>query len=149
MNRGAAANFTSKESAGNHGQDFLGEGDDDAAGQGQEAVGALAGIMGLEGQTHLHDAPAQQDQANGTDQAEDELTKVVHHSQRIAAGGRNGDRQSAGGEDGQHRQGIAAEAPLNPAGDGDTCGGAVFFFPEQIHDFRSPFLGMILPAPPH
>ena len=149
MNRGAAANFTYKESAGNHGQDFLGEGDDDAAGQSQEAIGTLTGIVGLEGEAHLHDAPAQQDQADGTDQAEDELTEVIDHSQRIAAGGRNGDRQSAGGADGQHRQGIAAEAPLNPAGDGDTCGGRFFFFLEQIHGFRSPFVGMILQAPPH
>ena len=84
--------------------------------------------MGLQVQTNLHDAPAQQDQTDGTDQAEDKLTEVVHHSQRIAAGGRNRNRQSAGGKDGQHRQGVAAEAPLNPAGDGDTCGGAVFFF---------------------
>ena len=105
--------------------------------------------MGLQGQADLNNAPAQQDQTDGADQAEDELTKVIHHSQRIAAGGRNGDRQSAGGKDGQHRQGIAAKAPLNLSGDGDTCGGTFFFFLEQIHGFRSPFLGMILQAPPH
>ena len=104
--------------------------------------------MALKRETHLDDTPAEQDQTHRTNQTEDEITEVIHHSQGIAAGGRNGDRQSAGGADGQHRQGITAEAPLNPAGDGDTCGGAVFFFPEQIHDFRSPFLGMILPAPP-
>ena len=44
---------------GNEGQNLLGEGDDDAAGQSQEAVGTLAGIVGLEGKTHLNNAPAQ------------------------------------------------------------------------------------------
>lgn len=61
-------------SAGNQGQDFLGEGDDNAARQRQEAVGALAGIMGLEGQTNLHDTPAQQDQAHRADHAKDKGT---------------------------------------------------------------------------
>ena len=95
--------------------------------------------MGLEGEAHLHNAPAQQDQADGTDQAEDELTEVIDHSQRIAAGGRNRNRQGAGSEDGQHRQGIAAEAPLNPAGDGELFGGCLFVFLEQFHGFLSPF----------
>ena len=132
--------------AGDHGQDFFGEGDDDAAGQGQEAVGSLAGIVGLQGKTHLHDAPTQQDQTDGTDQAEDELTEIVHHSQRIRAGGGDGNRQGAGGADGQHRQGVAAEATLNPVGDGDTCDEAFFFFLKQIHGFGSPSYLVSLPA---
>ena len=79
--------------AGDQGQDFLGEGDDNAAGQGQEAVGTLRGIVGLQGQANLDNTPAQQDQADGADQAEDELRQVVHNGQGIAAGGSSGSSQ--------------------------------------------------------
>ena len=125
--------------AGDQGQDFLGEGDDNAAGQGQEAVGTLGGIMGLQGQANLDDAPAQQDQTDGADQAEDELRQVIHHSQGIAAGGRGRQRQSDDAGDGQHGHGIVAEATLNLAGDGELFGGCLCVFLEQFHGFLSPF----------
>ena len=48
-----------KTSAGNHGQDLLGKGDDDTARQSEETIGTLGRIVGLQGQTHLHDTPAQ------------------------------------------------------------------------------------------
>ena len=124
---------------GDQGQDFLGEGDDDATGQGQEAVGALRGIVGLQGQANLDDAPAQQDQADGTDQAEDEVAQVVHNGQGIAAGG--GSRQGQGDDagHGQHGHGVAAEATLNLGGDGELFGGCLFVFLEKFHGFLSPF----------
>ena len=70
-------------SASNQGQDLLGKGDDDTTGQGQKAIGTLRGIVGLEGKAHLHDAPAQQDEAHSTNQAENKFAEVIHHSQRI------------------------------------------------------------------
>jgi len=127
---------------GDQGQDLLGEGDDDAACQGQEAVGTLRGIVGLQGQAHLNNAPAQQDQADGTDQAEDELTQVIHHSQRIAGSGSGGHGQSNDTGHSQHGHGVIAKAPLDLIGDGELFGdeGGVFGFLEQFHGFLSPFL---------
>lgn len=55
---------------GDKGQDFLGEGDNNAACHGQHTIGPLGGIMGLEGKANLQDAKAQQNQADSTDQAE-------------------------------------------------------------------------------
>ena len=55
-------------SAGDEGEDLLSEGDDDTACHRQHTVGALGGIVALEGQAHLQDAEAQQDEANGADQ---------------------------------------------------------------------------------
>ena len=42
--------------------------------------------MALEGETHLYHAPAQQNQADGTDQGKDESGEIVHYCQRIAGG---------------------------------------------------------------
>lgn len=69
--------------------------------------------MALEGKADLHHAPAQQDHADGTDQREDECRKVVHHSERIAAGGKGCGGKAAGA---QYYSGIAgkSKAPLFP-----------------------------------
>ena len=66
--------------------------------------------MALEGQPHLHNPPAQQDQTHGPDQPEDEIGQVVDHRQRVAGGkGRHGVQEQKG----QNRHGgaIAAIAP--------------------------------------
>lgn len=52
-------------------QNLLGEGDDDTTGQGQETVASLGRVMGLQGEAHLDNAPAQQNETYGTDQTED------------------------------------------------------------------------------
>ena len=44
--------------AGDKGQNLLGKGDNDAARQGQEAVGTLGGVVALEGEAHLDDVSA-------------------------------------------------------------------------------------------
>ena len=95
--------------------------------------------MGLQGQADLDNAPAQQDQTDGTDQAEDELRQVVHDGQRIAAGGSSGSSQGEHTRDGQHSQCVVAEAALNLAGDGELFGVGLFVFLEQFHGFLSPF----------
>ena len=95
--------------------------------------------MGLQGQTDLDDAPAQQDQTDGADQAEDELRQIVHDGQGIAAGGSSGQSQSDDTGDSQHGHGIVAEAALNLGGDGELFGGGLCVFLEQFHGFLSPF----------
>lgn len=39
-------------------EDLLGKGHDQAARQGEKALGTLGGVMALEGEAHLHHAPA-------------------------------------------------------------------------------------------
>ena len=66
--------------AGDQVEDLLGKGDHDAACNGEHTIGALGGIVALEGQTHLQNAEAQQDEANGADQRENKLTQIVDYS---------------------------------------------------------------------
>ena len=94
--------------------------------------------MGLQGQANLDNTPAQQDQADGADQAEDELRQVVHNGQGIAAGGSSGSSQGEHTGDSQNSQCVVAEAALNLAGDGELFGVGLFVFLEQFHGFLSP-----------
>ena len=43
----------------------------------RKTVGTLARIVGLEAETDLHNAPAKQNQADRTDEAEDKVAEVV------------------------------------------------------------------------
>ena len=67
--------------------------------------------MGLEGQAHLEDAVAQQDQAHGADEGENEIRQFLHDGQGIV-GGEGGDGQ--GGHSQQEAGGEGVE-PLGPA----------------------------------
>lgn len=69
-------------------ENLLGEGDDNAACHSEHAVGTLGGIVTLEGQTHLQDAEAQQDEADSADQGKYKITQIVDHRQRIVRGQR-------------------------------------------------------------
>ena len=94
-------------------EDLLGKGHDQAARQGEKALGTLGGVMALEGETHLHHAPAQQNQADGADQGKDESGEIVHYRQRIA-GGESSGRQAAntqhgGGIDGKPAAALSAK----------------------------------------
>ena len=64
-------------SAGDEGEDLLGERDHNAARDGEHAVGALGGVVALEGQAQLEDAEAQQDEADGPDEGKNEVAEVV------------------------------------------------------------------------
>ena len=78
-------------SPGDQGEDLLGEGDHDAAGDGEDAVGTLGGVMGLEGQAHLQDTVPQQDEAYRPDEGKDKVGQAVDHRQGIVGGqGRDG-----------------------------------------------------------
>ena len=46
-------------------QDLLGEGNKQATEQAQQALRPLAGVVALDAHTHLHDAPAKNDDADG------------------------------------------------------------------------------------
>ena len=94
-------------SAGDEGENLLSEGDDDTACHRQHTVGALGGIVALEGQAHLQDAEAQQDETNGADQRENEIGQVVDHRQRIVCGQR-------GHRGGDQKQGNAGKDGIDP-----------------------------------
>ena len=72
-----------RKSGGDKVKDFLGEGDDKAACESEKPLGALAGVMGLEREAHLDNAPAQENEANGPDKGEDERGEIAHNSQRV------------------------------------------------------------------
>ena len=57
--------------------------------------------MALEGEAHLHHAPAQQNQADGADQGKDESGEIVHYRQRIA-GGKGSGRKTADAQHGSY-----------------------------------------------
>lgn len=82
-------------------EDLLGKGHDQTACQGEKTLGTLGGVMALEGEAHLHHAPAQQNQADGTDQGKDEGGEIVHYRQRIA-GGEGSGRKAANAQHGSY-----------------------------------------------
>ena len=79
--------------------------------------------MALEGEAHLHHAPAQQNQADGTDQGKDESGEIVHYRQRIA-GGENSGRQAANA---QHGGGIDGKRAAALSAKGQAPWGLSFF----------------------
>ena len=102
-------------SARDQGQDLFGKGDDDAARKGEKAVAALAGVVGLERKSHLHDAPTEQDQPNRSDQTENEIAQVVHDGDRVACGKRR--HRAAEGKGKRHNDSaVKAESLFHFAG---------------------------------
>ena len=69
----------------NHIQDLFGKSDDDPASQGQKPIGPLAWVMRFQRQSDLHNTKAQQNQTNGSDQAENEIGQVVHYANWISS----------------------------------------------------------------
>ena len=86
-------------------EDFLCEGDYQAAEQAQEALGSLAGVMALDRHADLDDAPAEDNNADGLDRGKDKVRQVVDHRDRVAAGGKGGgaEADNAEREDAPHR----------------------------------------------
>lgn len=74
--------------------------------------------MALEGEAHLNDAPAQQDQAHRPDQAEDELDKLLTTSRgSSAAKARHGAAAQQGRS--HYQRAVAAEALFHLTGHGE------------------------------
>ena len=114
-----------RKSGGDKVKDFLGEGDYQPTGQGEETLRTLGGIMALEGQTDLYDTPAQQNHTNGTNQGENECGKVVYYSERIAAGCKGSSGKAAGT---QYYSGIAGKSKASLFPKGQSIGGFVVLF---------------------
>ena len=92
-------------SAGDQGEDLLGKGDHNAACHGEHTVGALAGVMTLEGESDLQDTEAQQDDTHRADEGENKLGQVVDYSEGIICRQRSGGKaqaQDEHGEDGEY-----------------------------------------------
>ena len=100
------------------GQNLLCKSYDDTARQGEKTVRPLGRVMGLEGEAHLDNTPAQQDQAHRPDQAEDELRQIVDHLQGVISGeGRHGTAAQQGY--GHYQRAVTAEALFHLTGHGE------------------------------
>ena len=125
-------------------QNLLGEGDNDTAGQGEKAVGPLGGVVALEREAHLDDAPPKKDEAHRADEAKDEGGQVVDHGERIAPGARGKGGHGAApqqGEDHDHGA-VPAEAPLDLTRHREALGGAAGALLDVlvVHETFPPFL---------
>ena len=94
-------------------QDFLCEGDNDAARKGQETIGTLRRVVALKRHADLHDAPAENDKTDSTDKAEDEITEIVDYGDGIAAGRKSGHAASEYQCKGHYQRRVGAEALLD------------------------------------
>ena len=122
-----------RKSGGDKVKDFLGEGDYQPTGQGEETLRTLGGIMALEGQADLYDTPAQQDHTDGTNQGENECGKVVYYSERIAAGCKGSSGKAAGT---QYYSGIAGQSQASLFTKRQSIGGfSVLFAVRQRTNF--------------
>lgn len=87
----------------NQGQDFLRKCNDNPACHSENTIGPLAGVVAFQRQTDLEDAEAQQDQTDGSNQAEYKVRKVVDNCQRIGlckhGGAEHRDYHGGGGKD--------------------------------------------------
>ncbi len=72
-----------QSSRGDEVEDFFGERNHQPTGQRQETLAALAGVVALQRQTDLHDAPPQQDKPHRADQRKDECGEIFDHHQRV------------------------------------------------------------------
>ena len=103
-------------------ENFTGKRDDNAARQRQKALAALAGVVALQRQPHLHDAPSKQDQTDGPDDAENEGVQVVDDGQWVAS--RQGGRCQAAGQSGN---GVQRKATAQAVGGGPLFSRFLFF----------------------
>ncbi|EQJ32374.1 hypothetical protein QS9_3496 [Clostridioides difficile P20] len=64
-------------------QDFLCEGNDNAACKGQKSVSSLGRVVGFEGQTNLHDTKAEHNHTDSPHQTENEIGQIVDYLNRV------------------------------------------------------------------
>ena len=87
----------------NQRQDFLRKCNDNPACHSEDTIGPLAGIVAFQRQTDLENAEAQQDQTDGSNQAEYKVRKVVDHRQRVGfckyRGAEHRNHHGGGGKD--------------------------------------------------
>ena len=90
MRRNSLFSFRDNSYHADHAQNFLRKGYHEAAEQAEEALGPLAGVVGLKAHAHLHDPPAQNDDAQGLS------GEAVHLADNGAPDLAVGDLQSGG-----------------------------------------------------
>ena len=71
--------------------------------------------MRLKRESHLDDAPAQQDQADGPDQGKDKLREIIDHRQRVIRRQGRHDREGQDGHQADEHGVCLAGAPLRGA----------------------------------
>ena len=92
--------------------------------------------MGLETETYLNDTPAEQDQADRTDESKDEIGQVVYDLDRVACGKR-GHTAAHHESKGKDSSDISAVALLDLAGNLRLVG--VLLGIKVFHVLFSPF----------
>ena len=73
-------------------QNFLGKCNQQAAEHTEYSLGALGGVVGLDGHAQLDDAPAQHDHTDGLDTGKNEVAEIVDNGEGVGVGsqGRTG-----------------------------------------------------------
>ena len=90
-------------------QNLLGKGNKQATKQTQQPLRPLTGVVALDAHAHLHNAPAENDNADGLDDRKNKIRQIVDDGQRITASGiGGGGRQHT---DTQAQKKCAAYAP--------------------------------------
>lgn len=118
------------------GENLLGKGDHQPTEQAEEALGTLAGVMGLDAHSHLDNTPAQDDDTNGLDDVENEVGQAVDDGQRVRTSGHR--RHRAKGHS-QHRQGSSEIVSSDSA----VQGVGLFILLHQLFHVRIPPLFQI------
>ena len=90
--------------------------------------------MRLQGKTHLNNAPAQQNEAHGPDQAEDKGAQVVDYRQRVASG-IGGHSQTEDHSAGEYGAAVAAEALADIFGHWQTLRSTTGGMNDVVDDF--------------
>lgn len=106
----------------NERQNFFCKGDDNTAGNGKETVGSLRRVVAFERETDLHDTESEQDQTDGTNQAEDKVGQIVDYRQRVIACGKRRHRHGNHQRHSHHDGTVGNKALLNFALNGEGGG---------------------------
>ena len=97
----------------NERQNFFCKGDDNTAGNGKKTVSALGRIVAFQRQTDLHNTEAEQDQADGANQAKHKVGQIVHDLQRIAVCRKRSHRHHADNRHHQDNGAVSRKSFLN------------------------------------
>ena len=98
------------------------KGDDNAARDGEKAVGSLRRVVAFKRETDLHDAESEKDQTDSADETEHEVGQVVHDLQRIAASRKRRHRHHAGDSDHKDNGAVSNKALSNFSLNGEGRG---------------------------
>ena len=114
-----------RKSGGDKVKDFLGEGDYQPTGQGEETLRTLGGIMALEGQADCTTPQPSRIIPMARIREKNECGKVVYYSERIAAGCKGSSGKAAGT---QYYSGIAGKSKASLFTKRQSIGGFIVLF---------------------